>query len=204
MKSRPRTASVPARSGAARERRTHGQNWRAARIVTIWRSSAPGRPAWPRRCSRHAPAPASSCSNEQRLGGTSLNSGSVPSKALIRSATLFAGIREATRLQGSGQSEPIADLAKIAARLRRIEQRIAGYHSLARLARDGVDVHFGAAKFIDPNTIATGATRFTSGRRSWRRARPRHLRAFPGLAEGSYVTSESVFALTQFPSSSRS
>src|ERR1700683_339877 len=36
----------------------------------------------------------------RRLGGTSLNSGSVPSKALIRSATLFAEIREATRLQG--------------------------------------------------------------------------------------------------------
>src|SRR5580700_9268467 len=128
-----------------------------------------------------------------RLGGTSLNSGSVPSKALIRSATLFAGIREATRLQGAGQSEPIADLAKIAARLRRIEERIAGYHSLARLARDGVDVHFGAARFIDPHTVASNGTHFRFRKALVATGAVAAPPGIPGLAAGSYVTSESVF-----------
>src|SRR4029077_12611844 len=74
----------------------------------------------------------------QRLGGTSLNSGSVPSKALIRSATLFAAGRETSRPIGSGGASPVADLGRLAARLRRIEQRIAGYHSLSRLSRLGI------------------------------------------------------------------
>jgi hypothetical protein len=47
----------------------------------------------------------------RRLGGTSLNTGSVPSKALIRSATLFAALREGTRLQHpDGRDVPPADL----------------------------------------------------------------------------------------------
>jgi pyruvate/2-oxoglutarate dehydrogenase complex dihydrolipoamide dehydrogenase (E3) component len=74
-----------------------------------------------------------------RLGGTSLNTGSVPSKALIRLATLFAGMREAARLQRPEQPEPVADFKRIAARLRRIEQRIAGDHSPERLRRAGIN-----------------------------------------------------------------
>src|SRR5271170_5983885 len=135
----------------------------------------------------------------QRLGGTSLNSGSVPSKALIRSATLFAGIREATRLQGSGQSEPKADLAKIAARLRKIEERIAGYHSLARLARIGVDVYFGAAHFIAPDTIAADGARFRFKKALVATGAVSAPPGIPGLGECSYVTSESVFGLTELP-----
>jgi pyruvate/2-oxoglutarate dehydrogenase complex dihydrolipoamide dehydrogenase (E3) component len=81
----------------------------------------------------------------QRLGSTSLNSGSVPSKALIRSATLFAAVREASRLMGSEGASPVADLGRLATRLRRIEQRIASYHSLSRLSRLGIDTRFAAA-----------------------------------------------------------
>jgi len=199
MKSRPRTASVPARSGAAREPRTRGQRLAGSspRYDLAVVGAGPAGLAAALLAARSGARVA--LFERSRLGGTSLNSGSVPSKALIRSATLFAGIREATRLQGSGQSEPIADLAKIAARLRRIEERIAGYHSLARLARDGVDVHFGAAKFIDPHTIATGATRCRFKKALVATGAVAAPAGIPGLAEGSYVTSESVFGLTQLP-----
>ena len=43
----------------------------------------------------------------RRVGGTSLNTGSVPSKALIRSATLLAAIREVARLQDAAQPQPL-------------------------------------------------------------------------------------------------
>ena len=134
-----------------------------------------------------------------RLGGTSLNSGSVPSKALIRSATLFAGIREVMRLQGSGQSEPVADLRRVVARLREIEERIGSYHSLERLKRMGVDVYFDAARFVGPRCVETSATRLVFDKAlvaTGARPAPANI---PGLAEGSYVTSESVFELAKLP-----
>jgi pyruvate/2-oxoglutarate dehydrogenase complex dihydrolipoamide dehydrogenase (E3) component len=134
-----------------------------------------------------------------RLGGTSLNTGSIPSKALIRSATLFAGMREAARLQQPEHPEPIADLPRLAARLRRIEKRIAGYHSASRLERAGIEVHFAAARFRDEQLVEAGS----------RRLRFRHalvatgarptMPQIPGLAEGSYVTSDTIFALERLP-----
>jgi pyruvate/2-oxoglutarate dehydrogenase complex dihydrolipoamide dehydrogenase (E3) component len=134
-----------------------------------------------------------------RLGGTSVNTGSVPSKALIRLATLFAGIREASRLMRPGQRAPIADFQRVAARLRAIEDRIAGYHSLERLQRAGIEVFFGAARFVDKNVLASGSQRLqfrhalvATGARP---AQPR----IRGLSRGAYVTSDTIFALEKLP-----
>jgi pyruvate/2-oxoglutarate dehydrogenase complex dihydrolipoamide dehydrogenase (E3) component len=134
-----------------------------------------------------------------RLGGTSLNTGSVPSKALIRSATLFAGMREAARLQRPEQPEPIADFQRVATRLRKIEGRIAGYHSASRLQRAGIDVHFGAARFVGERVLASGSRHLhfkhalvATG------ARPTEPK-IRGLVEGSYVTSDAIFTLDKLP-----
>jgi pyruvate/2-oxoglutarate dehydrogenase complex dihydrolipoamide dehydrogenase (E3) component len=201
MKPRRRSESLPARSVGSRARPAAGGYTRAARWQHCDLAVVGAGPAGLAAADLAARSGVRVVLFErQRLGGTSLNSGSVPSKALIRSATLFAGIREATRLQGSGQSAPKADLAKIAARLRKIEARIAGYHSLARLARSGVDVHFGAARFIDPHTIAADGARFRFKKALVATGAVSAPPGIPGLDECSYVTSESVFVgLTQLP-----
>ena len=136
----------------------------------------------------------------RRLGGTSLNTGSVPSKALIRSATLFAALREVTRLQHpDGRDVPPADLQRIASRLRQIEARLLGYHSLERLQRLGIDVHPEAARFVDARTVAAGSARFQFRKAVVATGARPTLPGIPGLAEGAYVTSESIFALEQLP-----
>ena len=134
----------------------------------------------------------------QRLGGTSLNSGSIPSKALIRSATLFAAVRETSRLLGSEAASPVADLGRLAARLRRTEERIGRYNSLARLSRLGIEARFAIAAFADRRTLMAGGSyvRFkkaivTTGAVS---APPQ----FSGLRR-RYVTSETIFELSQLP-----
>lgn len=137
---------------------------------------------------------------QHRLGGTSLNAGSVPSKTLIRSATLFSGIREALRLQLPCDREvPAADLGRVAAQLRQTEARIGGYHSLERLKRLGIDVYFGAARFIDAQSIATDSVRLGFHKAlvaTGARPTPPDI---PGLVEGTYFTSESIFELKQMP-----
>jgi pyruvate/2-oxoglutarate dehydrogenase complex dihydrolipoamide dehydrogenase (E3) component len=135
----------------------------------------------------------------RRLGGTSLNAGSVPSKALIRSATLFAGIREAARLQDAAAPQPLADLGRLAERLRSIEARIGRYHSPARLAALGVEVRFGAVHFLDRRTLATadGPVRFDRALLATG-ARPAP-HGITGLTPAAALTSESIFDLQQLP-----
>jgi len=134
----------------------------------------------------------------QRLGGTSLNSGSVPSKALIRSATLFAAVREASRLMGSEGASPVADLGRLATRLQRIEQRIAGYNSLARLTRLGIDTRFAGAEFADRRTITAGGQHVRFGKAIVATGAVSAPAQFPGLRR-RYVTSETIFGLTELP-----
>jgi pyruvate/2-oxoglutarate dehydrogenase complex dihydrolipoamide dehydrogenase (E3) component len=135
----------------------------------------------------------------RRLGGTSLNTGSVPSKALIRSATLLAAIREVARLQDAAQPQPLADLQRLAARLRNIEARIDRYHSLARLAALGIEVRFASVHFIDRRTLATPAGRVTFDRALVATGARPAAHGITGLTEGSFLTSESIFDLQQLP-----
>ncbi len=136
---------------------------------------------------------------ERALGGTSLNLGSVPSKALIRSARLFASLRESRLLRTSGIQDPVATLARVVERVDRIRARIAAYDSRERLERAGISVHFGGARFDGPGSVVVAGSRLVfrhaliaSG------ARPDAAR-IPGLADGSFLTSESIFALTELP-----
>jgi pyruvate/2-oxoglutarate dehydrogenase complex dihydrolipoamide dehydrogenase (E3) component len=134
-----------------------------------------------------------------RLGGTSLNTGSVPSKALIRSATLLAGLREVARLQDAAHPQPPADLRLLTAGLRSIEERIGRYHSLARLAALGIEVRFGAVHFIDRRTLATPTGRVTFDRALVATGSRPAAHGISGLTEGTFLTSESIFDLQQLP-----
>jgi pyruvate/2-oxoglutarate dehydrogenase complex dihydrolipoamide dehydrogenase (E3) component len=136
-----------------------------------------------------------------QLGGTSLTSGSIPSKALIRTATLFAGAREAARLLDSHLELPAPDMQRIAHHLRHIEQRIAAYDSPARLARAGVELQCGAAHFVDRQTIALGRRHFRFHHAIVATGAVSAPPSFPGLARDGYLTSESVFSLRQLPAS---
>src|SRR5450631_2079362 len=55
-----------------------------------------------------------------RLGGNSVNSGSIPSKAIIGAARLFAAMRDGEEYGAPSSSKPPADFAAVMARMRRI------------------------------------------------------------------------------------
>jgi pyruvate/2-oxoglutarate dehydrogenase complex dihydrolipoamide dehydrogenase (E3) component len=134
-----------------------------------------------------------------KLGGVSLNSGSIPSKSLIRAATLFAGLREAWRLLDMRGPPPKADLQRVVWRLRQIERRIGGYHSLDRLERIGVDVLLGAASFADRRTLTVAGRRIAFRHALIATGACTRAANIPGLMEGSYHTSESIFDLSELP-----
>lgn len=137
----------------------------------------------------------------KQLGGTSLNSGSIPSKALIGVATLFAGARQAARLLDSHLELPPPDMQRIVQFLRRVEQRIATYDSPARLERAGIELHRGAAHFVDRQTVALGRRHFRFRHALVATGAVSAPPSFPGLPARSYLTSESIFSLRRLPGS---
>lgn len=134
-----------------------------------------------------------------RIGGTSLNQGSIPSKAIIRSARALMSVRDSDEYGTALQRHPRSDFAAMMARMHRIRTRVAEYHSVKRLQGMGVDVFFGDARFAGPDAIVLGDTRIAfefaliaTG------ARPKSS-DIPGLADVGYRTSESIFQVTELP-----
>jgi pyruvate/2-oxoglutarate dehydrogenase complex dihydrolipoamide dehydrogenase (E3) component len=85
------------------------------------------------------------------LGGDCLNTGCVPSKALLRSARAVHEAREATAVGVHTTTE--VDFAAVMARVRERRADIAHHDSAARLASSGVDVFLGQASFCAPDAV---------------------------------------------------
>jgi pyruvate/2-oxoglutarate dehydrogenase complex dihydrolipoamide dehydrogenase (E3) component len=135
----------------------------------------------------------------ERLGGNSLNAGSIPSKAIIRAARACATRRDAEQMGAPAYDPATPDFGLVMARMRRIRTRIADYSSVDRLRAQGVDVYFGDAHFTTPNALlAAGAPlRFKKAIvATGARPRPSNI---PGLAELRYFTSESIFEIEALP-----
>lgn len=90
------------------------------------------------------------------MGGDCLNTGCVPSKALIRSAALAHQMRHASDwgLTDTPTTIPFAD---VIARVHRIIAHIAPHDSVARYRGLGVEVLQGQARLIDPWTVQVTA-----------------------------------------------
>jgi pyruvate/2-oxoglutarate dehydrogenase complex dihydrolipoamide dehydrogenase (E3) component/uncharacterized membrane protein YdjX (TVP38/TMEM64 family) len=132
-----------------------------------------------------------------RMGGDCLNTGCVPSKALIRSARLAHHIRHAERY-GLEPAEPAIDFRKLMARVRAVIRKIEPHDSIERYHALGVEVLQGRARIVDPWTVEValkdgGARRLTT--RSIviaTGARPT-VPSLPGLEAVGYLTSDTLW-----------
>ncbi|MFN3279818.1 MAG: FAD-dependent oxidoreductase [Paracoccus hibiscisoli] len=86
------------------------------------------------------------------MGGDCLNYGCVPSKALIRSATLAHQMRHAGRY-GLTDTPPAIPFRSVMDRIHRIIADIAPHDSVERYTKLGVEVLQGHARLIDPWTV---------------------------------------------------
>jgi glutathione reductase (NADPH) len=97
-----------------------------------------------------------------RVGGTCVNTGCVPTRALARTARLLRDVRSAADY-GVLTSDPRLDWDRTVARVREIVDRVqAGKDTEARLDKAGVDLYLeGRARFTGPTTLELAG----SGRR---------------------------------------
>ena len=93
-----------------------------------------------------------------RLGGNSLNAGSVPSKAIIQTARVYASLRAAEEFGAPLPAYSGLDFGKVMERMRRVRTRIAEHHSVEKLTALGIDVFFGTARFDGADALLAGDT----------------------------------------------
>ncbi|MGF1548800.1 MAG: FAD-dependent oxidoreductase [Thiotrichales bacterium] len=140
---------------------------------------------------------------KHKLGGDCLNTGCVPSKALIRSARLLSLMRRAREF-GIEAGDARADFAAVMARVRSVVRAVEPHDSAERYTALGVEVVRGTARLVSPweVEIATegGDTRTLSARGIVvaTGARPA-VPPIPGIEATGYLTSDTVWDLTECP-----
>ncbi|MEO8190452.1 MAG: mercuric reductase [Acidobacteriota bacterium] len=127
-----------------------------------------------------------------RMGGDCLNTGCVPSKALISSARLIDRIRRSSNL-GLNPQAPLFDFERIVARMRECRARLSEQDSQARFEGLGVDVYRGEAKFLSPREVQVGDIRLRARNFLIAAGSRAAVPPIEGLESVRYYTNETVF-----------
>lgn len=135
-----------------------------------------------------------------RLGGECLWTGCVPSKALLRSASVLATVRRAAEY-GIRAGEAEADFAGVMERVRRAIAAIEPHDSPERFRGMGVDVVEGEARFVSPEEAEVDGRRVRAKRWVLATGSRTAVPAIPGLEEAGYLTHETVWSLRRLPAS---
>lgn len=133
-----------------------------------------------------------------RMGGDCLNTGCVPSKALIRSSRIAQYARRATEY-GLAPMDVAVNFPRVMERVQSAIKTIEPHDSVERFTSLGVDCVSGDARLVSPWEVEVDGRRISarniilaSG------ARPR-VPAIPGLETIDYLTSDSVWELRESP-----
>jgi pyruvate/2-oxoglutarate dehydrogenase complex dihydrolipoamide dehydrogenase (E3) component len=133
------------------------------------------------------------------VGGTCMNDGCAPSKALIRTSHLYADMRNAEHYGGHLPIDIRVNFPAIMERMRRIRARLSRVESVHRLKAAGVDVFFGHATFTGTDALTVDGVKLRFKKAMIGTGARPDTPSIPGLAEAGYLTNENVFDLTELP-----
>ena len=132
------------------------------------------------------------------MGGDCLNTGCVPSKALIHAARLVAEARAAERMGLLGPVGP-ADSAAAFRHMRESIAAVAPHDSVERYAGLGVDVRIGHARIVSPWAVEIGGQTLTTRAIVVATGAEPVVPDIPGLADSGFLTSETLWRLERAP-----
>lgn len=133
------------------------------------------------------------------MGGDCLNTGCVPSKALIRSARLMHEIRNSERY-GIRSASAEFDFADVMARVKSVVATIAPHDSVERYESLGVDCIKASARLIDPWTVETDdGKRLTARKIVLATGAEPFVPPIDGMADVDTLTSDNLWDLDVLP-----
>ena len=133
------------------------------------------------------------------LGGDCLNVGCVPSKCIIRSARACAEVRTAGRYGVRVPEGVEADFPAVMERMRRLRAEISRHDSAERFRDMGVDIYFGAGRFVRHDTVEVAGQRLRFAKAIIATGSRARRPDIEGIEETGYHTNETIFNLTERP-----
>jgi pyruvate/2-oxoglutarate dehydrogenase complex dihydrolipoamide dehydrogenase (E3) component/uncharacterized membrane protein YdjX (TVP38/TMEM64 family) len=139
---------------------------------------------------------------KDRMGGDCLNTGCVPSKALIKSARLMSWIRRAGEF-GLKPAGVDLDFAAVMERVQRVVKTIEPHDSAERYTALGVECLRGEARITSPWSVevksAAGARTLTTRAIVIAAGGRPQVPAIPGIEATGYLTSDTLWNLRELP-----
>ncbi|MEM8949813.1 MAG: FAD-dependent oxidoreductase [Pseudomonadota bacterium] len=132
------------------------------------------------------------------MGGDCLNTGCVPSKALIAAAEAAETVRSSGKFGVNGH-EPAVDFQKVHDHVHGVIAGIAPHDSVERFEDLGVQVIKAAARFVGPREIEAGGQRIRARRFVVATGSSPFIPPIPGFDKVPYLTNETIFSLTDAP-----
>lgn len=135
---------------------------------------------------------------KHKMGGDCLNTGCVPSKALIRSARFIAQSRRAQEF-GFDSARLEFDFSRIMQRVQNVIAKIEPHDSIERYTKLGVEIIEGQARLCSPYAVEVNGQTLTARTIIIATGARPTIPAIPGLDKLEYLTSDSVWRLRELP-----
>ncbi|MFK8083852.1 MAG: FAD-dependent oxidoreductase [Granulosicoccus sp.] len=135
---------------------------------------------------------------KHKMGGDCLNTGCVPSKALIRSGKLMHNINNSQKY-GVQSAHGEIDFAKTMQRVHEVINKIEPHDSVERYTGLGVNVIKGAGRITSPWTVEVNGQTLVTRNIVIATGGSPFVPPIPGLEKVNYLTSENLWNLTSQP-----
>lgn len=135
---------------------------------------------------------------KHKMGGDCLNTGCVPSKALIRSAKILNYFSRAQEF-GFESLQVKFEFSKVMERVQAVIKKIEPHDSTARYTSLGVECLLGEAKIKSPYEVEVNGQTLTTKNIVVATGASPVVPQIPGLSEVTYLTSENVWNLKTLP-----
>jgi dihydrolipoamide dehydrogenase len=135
---------------------------------------------------------------KHQMGGDCLNTGCVPSKALLRSAKILSYIKRSQDF-GLKSAQVDFDFPDVMGRVHDVIKKVAPHDSIERYTKLGVNCYTGSAKILSPHEVeVNGKTLTTKNIIIATGARPA-IPPIPGLDQVDYLTTDTIWNLNKLP-----
>lgn len=132
-------------------------------------------------------------------GGTCVNFGCTPSKALLRAARAVFHAREGEKFGYMLNDAPRVDFAAVMTRVREMRAFSSSFDKVSIATGVGIDVFLGNAQFVGLDVVEVDGRRLRFKKALIASGSRANVPDLPGLSTADYLTNETVFELTTLP-----